>query len=265
MDLKKICLTIGIISLTSFVLIFFTSMILIFTMKKEKSINKTRRKQLVKAYKILEKICFILIGISMISINGWVCCFLYNILFLLVDAISGSIVFSEYISLTIILLSLEPTIVFMLKKIKKDCYEECGNKPMMQDVEIEGVKTKNVEIEIVSKIISMINKLPIKGIINIINLLLIIYANSTILLNIETGIATSSIYMTIATYYALDRVTDYMKKNFTSTWELIDNKIFSTEYIEKNVQFELSSLENLKTNLLDNYIETGKYEQQNQN
>ena len=65
--------------------------------------------------------------------------------------------------------------------------------------------------------------------------------------------------MSVATFYALDKVVDYFSKKYSSFWKKVDNKLFDTEKIDSNVKFGLNDLKNIKEKLFINYIETGIY------
>lgn len=230
------------------------SFILIFVMIKVKIEEKKHRERLVTVYKIFTKILLLFMGLSMLIMGVNVYTFLYKMTFVFVNVTTRNADFSKYISLSLVLLSFEPTVFFILKMVKKRLYKE--NEKF---IEIQGTGT-----EMINKTILKIDNLPIKGIIHITNFFLVIYANSSKLLNIESGITTSSIYMTIATYYALDKVIDYFRKKYTVIWMKIDNRIFETDKIDKSVQFGLNELERAKSDIFDSYINTGKYGYRNE-
>lgn len=66
----------------------------------------------------------------------------------------------------------------------------------------------------------------------------------------------SSIYMSVATFYALDKVIDYFAKKYSDFWKKVDNKLFDTEKIDSNIKF---SLKDLKNKIFTRYIHTGIY------
>lgn len=62
----------------------------------------------------------------------------------------------------------------------------------------------------------------------------------------------SSIYMSVATFYALDKVIDYFAKKYSDFWKKVDNKLFDTEKIDSNIKFSLKDLKNKKIKFLRN-------------
>lgn len=70
-------------------------------------------------------------------------------------------------------------------------------------------------IDLFDKIAIMFDKFPIKGIMHIVNLGLVVLANTSKLINADLGLTTNIIYMSIATYYAFDKVWDYFSKKYS--------------------------------------------------
>lgn len=162
--------------------------------------------------------------------------------------VSNGFEFSEYIALSFIIVTFQPIIYFILKIVKKGLYKKTEQK------EMQGVET-----DMLNKIIAYINEIPVKGIIHIINSILVVLANSFKILNVDTNLTTSSIYMSVATFYALDKVIDYFAKKYRDFWKKVDNKLFDTEKIDSNIKFSLKDLKNIKNKIFTRYIHTGIY------
>ncbi len=143
---------------------------------------------------------------------------LYNMFLKLCMLVSKSPEFSEYIALSIILVTFQPAMYFILKIVKRDLYKKMEQKEMQE-----------AGTDMINKVITYINEIPVKGIIHIINLILVVLANSFKVLNVDTNLTTTSIYMSVATFYALDRVVDYSSKKYSVFGKRVDNKFFDTE------------------------------------
>lgn len=211
--------------------------------------EKRHRRWLVIFYKVADRMLFFLIGLSIVISLIYLFLIFYKITFIYVNVMAGNVQFSTYIALALLIVSIEPLVIFIFKMVKKNLYKE--NKEI---IEIQGLGT-----DIVNKIILIIDKLPIKGFIHIGNTVIVIFVNSSKLLNIETEIASSSIYMAIATYYAVDQIIEYFKEKYSTMWNKIDNKIFETDKIDKSIKFGIDDLKKLKNELFLVYIDTGKY------
>lgn len=218
-------------------------------MIKVKIENIRRRRRLVSAYKISTKISIMFIGLSMMIVLYNFYVFLYRTTYIFIHSISGNMDFSKYVSLTLLLICIEPIALCIMKSVKKKLYKE-NNK--LNDLQGTGT-------DLINKIIQGIDKLPTKGLIHIINLVLVILANSFKIFSVESGLTTSSIYMSIATFYALDKAIEYFLKKYNSFWKRIDIKIFETDVIDKSIHYKLNDLENSKMELFKWYIETGQY------
>lgn len=210
-----------------------------------------RRKQrvyLVRVYKFLVGCSKTLLVISMgiFSIDCYR--YIYNLFFSFCMIVSKSLEFSQYIALSIILVTFQPVINIILKAVKKDLYKEIGQREM-----------KEVATDIVNKAIICINKIPVKGVIHIINLFFVILANCFMIFDVDTNITTTSIYMSVATFYAFDKVVGYFAKKYSEFWKRIDNRLFDTEKIDANIKFGLSGLKKREAELFAYYIRTGKY------
>lgn len=224
------------------------SAFLIFAMIKVKIKKREIRRIVVKAYKVIMVCSQMFMAISIVIMVLQLYTFVYTMLYNFSFVISNSIEFAKYISLTVILVTFQPLVYCILKLVKKKLYKEMEIKEM-----------QDFGTDMINKIINYINNIPAKGIIHIINLGLVILANSCKALNIDTNLTTTSIYMSVATFYALDKVIDYFAKKYRDLWIIIDNKLFETEKIDKDVEFGLSSLKNVKELIFFNYVETGKY------
>ncbi len=225
------------------------SVFIILEMKKGNIKKKKNRARIVRLYKTIIACSHIFMAISVGVLLLFLYIWLYKMILYVIMFISNNFELSEYIALSTILITFHPSMYYLLKIVKKDLYKKIEQKEM-QDVITERI----------NKIIIYINELPIKGIIHIVNLILVILVNSFKILNIDTNITTTCIYMSIATFYALDRAVDYFIKKYSDFWKKIDNKLFNTEKIDSNVNFELNDLKNINEVLFSNYIETGIYE-----
>lgn len=130
--------------------------------------------------------------------------FLYNQSLNFVLSISKSFAFSEYVALSISLVTIQSLTCLLIKASKKKWYEDTKQKEMRE----LGISAWN-EWE------RAVRKLPVKGIIHIINLALVVWANSFKALGIDTSITSTSIYMSIATFYAIDKTVDYFGKQYS--------------------------------------------------
>lgn len=65
--------------------------------------------------------------------------------------------------------------------------------------------------------------------------------------------------MSVATFYAFDKVVGYFAKKYSEFWKRIDNRLFDTEKIDANIKFGLSGLKKREAELFAYYIRTGKY------
>ena len=224
------------------------SVCVIIVMIKVKIEKRKNREYVVKLYKALMGCSHILMVVSMGFLLIYFYTLLYNMFLKLCMFVSKSPEFSEYIALSIILATFQPAMYFILKIVKRDLYKKMEQKEMQE-----------AGTDMINKGITYINKIPVKGIIHIINLILVVLANSFKVLNVDANLTTTGIYMSVATFYALDRVVDYFSKKYSVFWKKVDNKLFDTEKIDSNVKFGLNDLNNIKGKLFTNYIETGIY------
>ena len=224
------------------------SVCVIIVMIKVKIEKRKNREYVVKLYKALIGCSHILMVVSMGFLLIYFYTLLYNMFLNMCMLVSKSSEISEYIAISIILVTFQPSMYFILKILKKDLYKK-----------MEQKEIKEIETDIINKVITYINEIPVKGVIHIINLILVVLANSFKVLNVDTNLTTTSIYMSVATFYALDKVVDYFSKKYSSFWKKVDNKLFDTEKIDSNVKFGLNDLKNIKEKLFINYIETGIY------
>lgn len=224
------------------------SVCVIIVMIKVKIEKRKNREYVVKLYKALMGCSYILMVVSMGFLLIYFYTLLYNMFLNLCMFVSKSPEFSEYIALSIILVTFQPAMYFILKIAKRNLYKKKEQNEMQE-----------AGTDMINKVIRYINEIPVKGIIHIINLILVVLANSFKVLNVDTNLTTTSIYMSVATFYALDRVVDYFSKKYSFFWKKVDNKLFDTEKIDSNVKFGLNDLNNIKEKLFTNYIETGIY------
>lgn len=224
------------------------SVCVIIVMIKVKIKKRKNREYVVKLYKALMGCSHILMVVSMGFLLIYFYTLLYNMFLKLCMFVSKSLEFSEYIALSIILVTFQPAMYFILKTVKRDLYKKMEPKEMQE-----------AGTDMINKVITYINEIPVKGIIHIINLILVVLANSFKVLNVDTNLTTTGIYMSVATFYAVDRVVDYFSKQYSVFWKKVDNKFFDTEKIDSNVKFRLNDLNNIKGKLFTNYIETGIY------
>lgn len=225
-----------------------------YAIQKVKIEKPETRKIIVKLYKLSMSVY----KGSIITIIALAFIALYKVLYSLFLNFSLSIsslfnrdsfAFSEYVALSISLVIMQPLTCLLIKASKKKWYTDTKQK------EMRGLGTS-----VLNRWIMFIVNLPIKGFIHIVNLVLAIVVNSCKALNMDTSITSTSIYMSIATYYAFDKTVDYYAKRYSEFWEKLDNKLFNTKEIDSSINFNLEQLKNINERIYNHYIETGKFE-----
>ena len=66
--------------------------------------------------------------------------------------------------------------------------------------------------------------------------------------------------MSIATFYAVDKVLDYFKRKYPNFIEKVDERLFETKKIDKSVNLKIQDIEDINKKIFKHYIEVGKYE-----
>ena len=234
----------------TFILCGLSCVGLVEIMRQKKIENKLIRKWLVNVCKI------IMCCVCMLSIVGVILSLfdayggIYNFIYTTSLTFSKSVAFARYASLTVILVGTQPSLLLLLKILKKKMYE---NNKDIKEIRDMGTNFLNT-------ITYYLREIPVKGIIHVINLFLVVAANSLKALDIETNLTTATVYMSVATFYALDRVMEYFLKQYNSYWHMLDNKLFNTKEIDGNAKFNIRKLKNTMDTVFFHYIETGRYD-----
>lgn len=219
-------------------------------MKKIEITKRIVRILIVKMYKIFNVLAcaFMLFSSTIILYVSYK--HIYDYTWCLVENISHSRDLAEYLSLTFILVTLYPSLILIFKIVKKKQYHDNEKDKMFQ-----GFGT-----DLTNKIMHYINNVPIKGIIHIFNLILVITANVCKIMQIESSLTSTTIYLSVATFYALEKATEYFAKKYKPFWKTLDNIIFETEKIDSDIKIRIEDIKKINQLILSNYINTGKYE-----
>lgn len=152
---------------------------------KKRIKKKMVRKCLVMLYKIMEKTLFLVMMIPMLLILIETFRYVHTLVFFTCFSVSKNYDLSNYITWSIILVGIEPITVLCGKMLRKQWYKE----------ENEKAYQKWMIIEFFDRSIIMFNKFPIKGMMHIINLWLVVLANTSKLVNMDLGLTTNIIYI----------------------------------------------------------------------
>lgn len=246
------CLLIGFIS--GIITMTISGILLLFIIKhpiKKRDI----RKYIIYGYMLFYRLSFIIaiieLGIIQLGVLWW----LYKVIYHLAVTISSSERLASYFALTVLLIFGVPITLGIVKSAKRKQYNK-SNFANNEDFEI----MQSILYSFINIIIDTINKFPFAGIIHIINLGLVISVNITKLLNISTEFETTIVYMSIATFYAVDKVVDYFKSKYSDFWKKVDNRLFLTDEINQKVIVGFGDMLKIIKQIFDNYISTGKYE-----
>lgn len=193
-----------------FLLLCFISMLMLLVMKSCVISGIKFRKLLVIVYKICIKLAYIFLLLVIILSVLFILKIIYNFTYITTYGISNNKNISQYLALTLSLIFSEILIFSILKILKKKIFKEST----------KHEEFKRLQIDFVNKIILIINKIPIKGIIHLINLVLVFYANISNILSLEVDITINVIYMSVATYYAFDKVLEYFIKKYSTLWDI---------------------------------------------
>ena len=225
--------------------------------------KKENRKRLINIYKFFYFGEMLLLLMGFILINVVFIKFTYNTNYIFFYIISKSEKIAAYMSLTFMLSFSAPIISVVLKAAKRKYYLE-NWKMRIENYDAINDNTMlsamySLGNAMMNYIKSNFDKLPILGIIHIINLVLVVIANISEILQLNIGIKSTEIYMAIATFYAIQKIIDYFKKKYSNLWSALDEKFFMTKEIDKAIYFDLNDLKTVIDELFNNYIETGKY------
>ena len=212
--------------------------------------RKLLRQCLVIIYKIMEKIFFVVMTIPAVLLFADALRYLYVLIYFISFSASENYNLSSYITLSLTLIGVGPFVSLCWKIIRKKWYKDTREKAYH----------KWMGIGLFDRTTIMINKFPIKGIMHVVNLGLVILANTSKLINADLGLTTNIIYMSIATYYAFDKVWEYFLKKYSVFWGKLDNIIFDTKNIEAEKMPIFEKVSKARKELLGYYIDTGKYE-----
>ena len=232
------------------ILVGIISMIILVIMGRGK-FKKRQRKVLVIVYKTIFGLETSVFVIGIFFIFAYVLLKFYTLLNFFISLGVENLYVVQYLSISAILILASPIVYSSLKCMKKSLYKKYSYNKVLRGTMSNGVK----EI-----IIKYIDALPIKGLIHILNLILIISANIAKLSLSDMDININVIYMSIGTYYAVDKVNDYLKKKYENLFSWIDNKLFMTSRIEEDIKISINDIKRIVKILFDNYIETGRYE-----
>lgn len=211
---------------------------------------KLLRQCLVIIYTILEKIFFVVMIIPAALLFADALRYLYVLIYVISFSASKNYNLSSYITLSLTLIGVGPFVSLCWKIIRKKWYKDNHEKAYQ----------KWMGIGLFDRTTVIINKFPIKGMMHIVNLGLVVLANTSKLINTDLELTTNIIYMSIATYYAFDKVWEYFLKKYSDFWKKLDNKIFNTHNIEKEKMPILEEASRARKALFDYYVDTGKYE-----
>lgn len=229
-------------------------------MASGKTTNPRVRSFWVKLYKFLYNIGTLGILFSAVIVLGGLFKTIYSCVYVLSFAFSGNQTFAMYITLSSILIFIVPLIKLLIKLIKRHQYikDKKGN-GSFSDVDDSGCMQSLMYV-MSNTIIDVVNKIPYVGIIHIVNLGLVIASNVMNTFNTTTNVKNTEIYMAVATFYAVDRMCAYFKKEYAAFWKKVDNKIFLTEEINKEINFDFKTMSKITKEMFVNYISTGKCE-----
>ena len=229
-------------------------------MVSAKSTSSRVRKFWVKLYKILYGIGTLGILVSIVMLLVVLLKTIYKSVYEFSFFVSENQIFAGYITLSFILIFSVPLIKLLIKFIKRNNYiKDKKGKGAFSDMDDSGCMQSLMYV-MSNTIIDVVNKIPYVGFIHIANLLLVIASNVMNTFNTTTNVKNTSIYMAVATFYAVDRVCAYFKKEYAKIWKKMDNKIFLTEEIDREINFDFKTMRAIIKEMFANYISLGKCE-----
>ena len=244
-------------TITIMLSLFILSIIIRRPIEKKKS-----RQWIVRVYMFFYKLTLIIMIGGILLIQLMILNMLYKGNYCLIIIISENENLALYLALTISLISCVPiTLCFFKYLIRKQYMNSKIGKGVFANADKDcAIVIQSTYYSFIKKIIDVLNRFPFMGIIHIINMVLVIAVNIIKALNISVELTTTSIYMGIATFYAVDKVIDYFKKKYSEFWKILDNKIFLTKEIEQKILFDFNDMFKVTEQVFCNYIDTGKYE-----
>ena len=213
--------------------------------------KQKQRKIAVMVYKCILGLEIVILFLGMFFIFMYILVLLYALLYCLYKISLKNLYVAQYLSMSTILVLSSPIVYSSLKYIKKSLYKKYSYNYVLRGTMVSMVKEVTIKY---------FDALPIKGLLHILNLILIISANIAKLRSIDIQISINVVYMSIGTYYATDKVNDYFKKKYNNIFCWIDNKLFMTSKIDDAIKININDFTHIINKLFDNYIETGKYE-----
>ena len=223
-------------------------------MARGKVTNPKVRSFLVKLYKFFYSIGTLGILFSIVTVVGGLFKTIYSSIYVMSLLLSRNQVFAVYIMLSAILVFSVPLIKLLLKLIKRQQYikDKKGN-GSFSDVDDSGCMQSLMYV-MSNTIIEVVNKIPYVGIIHIINLGLVIASNVMNTFNTTNNVKNTEIYMAVATFYAVDRMCAYFKKEYAVFWKKVDNRFFLSEEIDKEINFDFKTMTRFIKEMFANYI-----------
>ncbi len=212
------------------------------------SFKKEIRKILVKLHNIFLRAAHILILATTVYLPTELLYTTYKFLYAFLTIYIKNIELINYVCLSIGLISFEPLMKIMLKVLRLQLFNKYNN----------VIEIQQLIADFVNVIILRVNKIPIKGCIHILNLVILISSNFNKIL--ENSYEFTYVYMAIATYYAMDKILEYFSKKYETVFENLDNRLFHTDEINKSINIKLEDVNKFTKRIFDHYISTGRYE-----
>jgi len=228
---------------------------------KGKIVNKNGRIFLSTSYQYVEIVLLGSIQASMLVLLTSLLLWIYREMHMCISLFTTKQNFIDYFVLTVALIFSIPIIRGMFKYIKKRQFLKGKlDNDIIIHVDEKGEMLQSGYLYFVNIVIEKINRLPLMGLIHLINLVLVISVNTFKALELESSLSSTSIYMAVATFYAVDKLISYLKKEYADVWIKLDNKIFLTEKINQQISITYEDIQIAVDMLFDHYIEEGKFE-----
>ncbi len=230
----------------SFIILLILGLIefsIILIMKNHLIESSSIRKILVGIYVILFAVVFIII---FCNIGYWIIrllLFIYAILYDII-AIFAEKQIAQFIALTTVMLLYYPLISLLKYKLIIEIYNERTNKI-----------SNAIKIVLSNVLLTAISKVPVKGFINVIYFVLLLYSNVKELTGAEDNVKSMIIFMSLVTYYAGERLIDSIKNI-----NIISKKgIKSQKIVAEAQKYGIFVIKMMKL-LFENYVDCGKLE-----
>lgn len=238
-------------SIINFVILFVMKFV---PMKKKKS-----RKRIVMIYKIFYFSDLAIWFIGLVMMELWFVKFTYGLSRSLIYYFFSNEKLAAYVALTIAISLSAPLFSLLMKVIRKEEYKkQIQGRGAFRDLD-ENIDMQSLYYDMLNTKKAWFQKMPYIGVIHIVNAVLVIWINISKCFEVETSITSTSLYMAIVTFYAIDKITSYFLKKYSEFWRFVDNKFFLTKEIDNEVRFEFKDLMKMLDELYSNYIETGQY------